>query len=631
MAEEIQAARQELEAAIGGKTLCDVFAATVEKHGDVPALKWKTAEGWQTLTWAGYREKVTHATLGLQTLGFERGDFGLIMTRNRPEHVIADLAFIHSPGTSVSIYNTLAPEQIAYIANHCEAKVAIVEDPAFLERFLAVRGELPHLQKIVVLERAAEGPADLVISWDELLERGSAQHRRDPESFERAWRPARPDDVATLIYTSGTTGPPKGVMDTHHAILWDVETVYTVWSRPPAGERRLSYLPLAHAAERAISHWPSLMFGITTHFVPDPAQLVPSMLEVRPEYFVGVPRVWEKLYAGINAGLSAEPDAGKRALVQAAIAAGREATDLAARGVAPSAELAAQLQSVEPVLAAIRAKVGLDQSGRQVSGAAPISMEVLEFFSAIGLPINEVWGMSELVAVGTMNPPEKMKLGTVGRACPGVEIRLADDGELLLRGANVMPAYYRDEERTREALDPDGWLRTGDIATVDDEGYYRIVDRKKELIITAGGKNISPANLENLLKQHPLVGQAAAIGDQRSHITALVVLDGEVAPAWAQQRGIAFTNLGDLAENAEVVELISQAVAAANEHVARVEQVKRFVILPVEWTAESEELTPTLKLKRRVINQRYAKVIEALYAESPIGHEAPARVTQPVA
>jgi long-chain acyl-CoA synthetase len=258
-------------------------------------------------------------------------------------------------------------------------------------------------------------------------------------------------------------------------------------------------------------------------------------------------------------------------------------------------------------------------------------MEVLEFFGAIGLPINEVWGMSEMVAVGTINPPARMKLGTVGKACPGVEIRLADDGELLLRGANVMPAYYRDEDRTREALDADGWLHTGDVATVDDEGYYSIVDRKKELIITAGGKNISPANLENLLKQHPLVGQAAAIGDRRSYITALVVLDGEVAPAWARQRGIGFSGLADLADNPEVVEAIREAVAAANEHVARVEQIKRFVILPVEWTAESEELTPTLKLKRRVINQRYANVIDALYGESPVGHEAPARVTEPVA
>jgi long-chain acyl-CoA synthetase len=602
-----------MDRAIAGRTLCSAFGDTVAARPDAPALKWKDAGGaWQSLTWRQYRDRVRDMTLALRDLGLGRGDFAVIQTRNRPEHVIADLAILHAGATPVSLYNTLSPEQIEYIAGHCEAKIAIAEDGAFLARFREVRARLPKLTYLVGVEPDAAA-GENALAWYDLEARGAQLAAKDDGSFDASWKAVQSEDVATLIYTSGTTGPPKGVMDTHRALLWMIES-YNRLDGDLGEANVISYLPLAHAAERTASHWFGLVHGSTTTFCPDPTKLLEMLREVRPTRFTGVPRVWEKLYAGIQAGIAAEPEEAKRSLVRGAVAAGVERVRLEQAGKPVPPELAAKLAAAAPVFGAMRAKIGLDRAERAAVGAAPSSREVLEFFHAIGVAIYEVWGMSEIACVGTAHPIGGNRIGKVGRPMPGTEVRIAEDGELLFRAPSVMKGYYKDPEKTAETVDADGWMHTGDIATIDDDGYVAIVDRKKELIITAGGKNISPANLEAALVRHPLVGQAIAIGDNRSYVTALVVLDPEVAPAWARARGITAATVRELASHPEVLAEIDRAVTAANEHFSRVEQIKRHTVLADEWTAMTGELTPTMKLKRRVIHAKYADAIERMYA-----------------
>ena len=610
---DILAERAEIDAAAEGRTLCTAFAETVAQHGDMEALKWRTGENtYEALTWSAYRDRVRDATLGLASMGLGRGDFALIQARCIPEHHIADMGIVHAGAVPVSLYNTLAPEQIAYIANHCEARVAIVEDIGFLERFLKVREEMPHLERIVLIRGAEDADTDWVTPWEEVLAAGSAEAERRPEAFDESWRRVTPDDLATLIYTSGTTGPPKAVMDTHRNIMWHWESVARSYDFEP-GEIGISYLPLAHAAGRVGAHYNPIVIGATAICCPDFQQLLAYLVENRPTFFVGVPRVYEKLYAGINAALAAQPEE-LRTAVQNAIDVGREMVAHEQKGAEVPDELQQRYEAAAPILKLVLGRVGLENVHIALVGAAPIATEVIEFFHALGLRISEVWGMSELTAIATANGQQRIKIGSVGPAVHGVEVRIAGDGELLARGGNLMKGYYRDPEKTAEAIDEDGWMHTGDIGTVDEDGYYRIVDRKKELIITAGGKNISPANIENLLKQHPLIGQACVIGDRRAYLTALIVLDPEVAPAWAASKGIAASSVAELAGDPDVVAEVQRAVDETNRQVSRVENVRKITILPAEWTAESDELTPTLKLKRRVINEKYAEDIESMYA-----------------
>jgi long-chain acyl-CoA synthetase len=612
---DVAAERSEIDRAIEGQTLCSMFAATVAQLGDAEALVNQGPGGEsRSISWNQYRERVREAALGFHALGVTAKSFAVIMARNRTEYVIADLGLVHAGATPVGLYNTLAPEQVSYIANHCEARVAVVEDAAYLAKFQAVRAELPRLERIVLLEGTSDDPS--VITWDELLATGRAAHARDPHAFDGLWRGVSPDDTVTLIYTSGTTGPPKGVIDTHRSALWVIEALRRVVPGGPE-DSSVSYLPLAHAADRFLNYYAAVVSGQTTIFCSEISQILPTLLEVRPTVFGGVPRVWEKLHAGLTSAITKEPDEPKRRMVLGALELARTVVALEQRGEPVSAELRDKRAMIEPIFAAIRAKIGLDRAKHTVTGAAPTPREVLEFFHAIGLPICEVWGMSELGVIATRNPPDRIKIGSIGVVLPGVELRLAPDGELQCRGGLVMRGYYKDPEKTAETIDPEGWLSTGDIATVDAEGYYTIVDRKKELIITAGGKNISPANLEGLLKAHPLIGQACVVGDNRSYLTALIVLDGQAAPAWATAHGITSHAIAELAGHPEVHAEVGRAVAAVNERVARVENLRKWTILPTEWTAESGELTPTLKLKRRVILDRYTKAIGAMYGGAP--------------
>jgi long-chain acyl-CoA synthetase len=627
---DVAAERQDIDQMVAGYTLPSVFAELVAKHPDARTVRWRDDDGTfrdQTLT--EYRATVRDAALGLLALGFTPGEFGLVMASNRPEHGVADLGIIHARGASVTLYNTLAPDQIAWIAEHCGATIAIVETEEHLEKFRKVRHLLPRLRTIVTLDADPAGDEG-VLRWTDLLARGAEAAAADPEAFDRSWRETKPDDLLSLIYTSGTTGTPKGVMYSHHNVVWTAESIRRHWGDDMLGSSRLiSYLPLAHVSERFTSHWGPLWHGLHTEqpgsitFCPDMTQLLPYLQATKPTVFVGVPRVWEKLQTAIRAGVGAQPEE-LRTAITGALDAGRKAAELRHAGQDVPAELAAAVTASAPVYGGILAKLGLDEVRLAVTTTAPTPLDLELFWAGLGLPLHEVWGMSELTGPATAVPPHDVRLGTVGPLLAGVEARIDADGELLIRGGNVMQGYYRDDERTAEALDADGWLHTGDIA-VEDDGWYRIVDRKKELIITSSGKNIAPAQVESLLKLSPLVGQAITVGDSRSHLTALIVLDADIAPAWAAQQGLGQLGMEELARHPAVVAAVTAGVAEANTHLARIEQVKRFAILPREWTPESGELTPTQKLKRRVVLDRYAEEIASLYADQPGGYEVAPR------
>jgi long-chain acyl-CoA synthetase len=609
-------ARQEIEREIDGRTLCDLLAEHAAGDGDAPAMSWKQDGQWRTRSWREYRERVAEAAMGLARLGVGRGDFVAIMATNRPEHVVADQGAVHAGATPSSFYFTLAPEQIAYCAAHCEAKVAVLEDRGMLKRWQEIRGQLPALRHLVVIEGAEdESGKDGVLTWDQLVASGREALDADRDAFEELRGRVRPEDAATLLYTSGTTGPPKGVVLTHHNVLFEIASLHRLHELPLGGSS-VSYLPLAHIAERVLSIYGPLRLRSHTWFCPNPAQAVEYVRQARPTLFFGVPRVWEKVRVGITAKLAAEENERRRKIAQSAVDTGLEVVRRRQRGEAVPLGMRVRHAALERlVLAKIRAAIGLDRCTFASSAASPLAVDVAEFFAAIGLPIVEVYGMTETTGVATGNPPDRVKIGSVGPAIAGVEVRLADDGEVLVRGPVNTPGYFRQEEATRALIDHDGWLHTGDVGTLDDDGYLRIVDRKKELIITSSGKNLSPANIEGLLKEHPLVGQALAFGDNRPFVVALVVLDHEMVPAWAARNGVAAAAVSELATHELVVEEVQRAVEAANQRLARAEQVKRFAVLPVEWTAESEELTPTLKLRRRIIHAKYAERIDALYQD----------------
>ena len=612
---DVLAERADIDATVSGKTICTIFADAANKWGDRPALRWKQNGDWEILTWKGYREQVAAVTLALRELGFGSGQFGLIMARNVPEHMIADLGIVHAGGAAISVYNTLAPEQIEYVANHSQATIAFVEDEGFLAKFLEIRPSVPSLRHIVLIHGE---PPEGVMSWDSLVASGQALYARDPSAFERSWRGVGPEDTVSLIYTSGTTGPPKGVTYSHYNILWTMESsrrrlVYD-------DETCVSYLPLAHVAERFTSQWNGIYVGHDVYLCPDPTQLLVHLLAARPTFFVGVPRVWEKLMSGIQAGLEAEPDETRRGMARGALAASQQAYRLRRDGQPVPEEIASVVERAQPLFGLLRSKVGLDRCRFAITSTAPCRPEVHEFWAALGLPLYEVWGMSELTGPATTVPIEDHRAPSIGVPLPGVEVRLGADGELLVRGGNVMVGYYREPAKTADAVDADGWVHSGDIGTLDADGHFRIVDRKKELIITSAGKNISPANLESLAKSSPIIGQAVAIGDGRKFISVLVVLDPQVAPLWAKSQGIDASSMAELVENPATVAEVRRALTIANTHLSRVEQFKRFTLLPTEWSPESEELTPTMKLKRRVIESKYGPQIEAMYASPAGGH-----------
>jgi long-chain acyl-CoA synthetase len=525
--------------------------------------------------------------------------------RNRPEFHLADVGVLLTGATPISIYNSSSPEQIAYLVDHCGASVAIVEDAELLAGVLAVRDGLPSLAHVVVVE--PDGADADVLPWSSLL-------GADPVDLESAAQVAKPDDLVTVIYTSGTTGAPKGVMLDHANVCWANESLKVALGFATEGFRVVSYLPMAHIAERLTSHYGGLTHGYEITACPDLHLVLAAFQETRPELLFGVPRTYERIHSGVRALLATDRD--REIAFDDALAVGGEVAAMRARGERVTGALAAAWERADAEqLAPVRELLGLGEVRCAVTSAAPIPVEIIAFFRSLGLPLSELYGLSESSGPLTWEP-SRVRVGTVGRAIPGLELRLGEQGEVLARGGNVFRGYLDDPVRTRDAVDADGWLHTGDVGELDDDGYLRIVDRMKELIITAGGKNVSPANIEAALKAQPLIAQACAIGDDRDYLVALVVLDAEVAPAWAAQRG--HDGPGDVASLAaapDVLAEVAHEVADANERFSHSEQIRRFLLLAEEWLPDSEELTPTMKLKRRGILTRYRDEIAALYRD----------------
>ena len=611
-----EAARQraELEETIHGQTVCDVLRRTAADAAGEPALSDRTGDAWQTLTWAQTRQRALELAAGFIALGLAPGERVALMMPNRSEHVLADLGAVHAGGVPVTFYATLAAEQVGFVAADCAARIAVLDGADQLARWAPVLGQLPGLRKIIVLDGAACPAGELYLTWDDFVALGRERLAAAPGLVGERMAAVSPEDPVTLLYTSGTTGNPKGVLITHHSVLYEVAAGELV-GNILRGVRWVSYLPLAHIAERMFTLYIPVHTAGHVHFCPDAKQLVGVVGQVRPTAFFGVPRVWEKIQAGIQALLAAEPDETRRAAVAQAMDIGRRYVASCQYGQRTPPELAEAFRAAdEQVLGPIRALLGLGDAEAVSSAAAPLPPDVAAFFAGLGMKILDVYGMTETTGAFTMNTEAAFRLGTVGQPVPGVEVRIAEDGEILTRGPLNTPGYLNQPELTTALIDPDGWLHTGDIGRLDEDGFLSVVDRKKELIITAGGENVPPAAIENLLVSHPLVGQALAYGDRRPYVVALLTLDGEVAPAWARARGIDADSLAALAQHPVVLEAVGGAVTAANEQLARVQQVKRWRLLPVEWTAESEELTPTLKLKRRVVHAKYADDIDTLYA-----------------
>jgi long-subunit acyl-CoA synthetase (AMP-forming) len=588
--------------AVDAATIAEAFRITARERADEVAVRTKDDE--VSLTWEELRERVDALAGGLSALGVRRGDSVALMLSNRPEFSVCDLAVMMCGGAAFSIYQTYAPNQIRYVVADAQARVLICEQ-AFLSGVLEARRDLPDLEHVVVID--GEAPAGCL----SLAEVEGSNPGFDVEASVAA---IEPDDVLTLIYTSGTTGPPKGVMLVHRNLLAAVVGIEQL-IRFPHGGRVISWLPAAHIAERAAHHYLPIVYGLQITCCPNPREVLSYLPAVRPSWFFAVPRIWEKLKAGLETMLASQPEE-QRAKVEAALEASLRKVRLEQSGEPVPAELAEQVAAAdEQVFAGLRRMLGFDAVEAVNVGAAPTPVEVIEFFHAIGVPLAELWGMSETCGAGACNPPDRIKIGTVGPATPGVELRLADDGELLVRGGVVMHGYRNQPDKTAEAIDGDGWLHTGDIAQIDEEGYVKIVDRKKEIIINAAGKNMSPANIEATLKSaSPLIGQVCCIGDARPYNTALIVLDSDFAPGWAAQHGMAGASLETLAADERMRAAVQEGVDSANAKLARVEQIKRFHVVAGDWLPGGDELTPTMKLKRRPIAEKYAAEIEALYA-----------------
>lgn len=588
-------------------TIADVFRQTAASHPDRVAYRELPREDAPTVsyTWGELREKVDQLAAGLHSLGVRADEQVALMLLNRPEFHLCDLACITLGAPSLSVYVTLAPEQIEFVLGDAAAKVVITEQ-AFLPVIQQVRAKLPGIEHVIVVD--GDVPDDSVLSLDEVLARGA----RSDFDADASVAALTADTIVTLIYTSGTTGTPKGVQLTHRNILaaFDGAEGRAIF---PEDSRLISWLPAAHIAERMAHHYLPMKYGATVTTCPDPRRIAEYLPQVRPTWFFAVPRIWEKLKSAVEATVAGMPgEQGEQ--VRGALAAATRKVRLEQAHEEVPAELAEGVAKADAaIFAGIRERLGLDQLAVASVGASPTPPEVIEFFHAIGVPLAEIWGMSETAGMGASNPPDDIRIGSVGTAPDNVELKIGEDGELLIKSDVVTPGYRNLPEQNRDTI-VDGWLHTGDIATIDDDGYVRIVDRKKELIINAMGKNMSPALIESrLTTASPLIGQAVVVGDNRAYNTALIVLDPDALAAWATGQGIESVTAEDLAGDPRLLAAIEQAVTAANGRLSRVEQIKKYTVLPHEWLPSSDELTPTMKLRRRPIAQKYSEQIEAMY------------------
>jgi long-chain acyl-CoA synthetase len=584
-------------------TLADLLPRAAEMYGNAPAVQYKDGAEWVKRSFTEVEEIVRRLALGLIELGVAKGDKVSILANTRPEWTYFDFAALSIGATVVPIYQTNSPEECQYVLENSDSKVVVVEDDEQLEKIRAVRAQLPLLEHVVRMTGASED----TISFDDLAARGDG---RDAAEWKQRWLAVAPEDICTFIYTSGTTGPPKGCVISHgnYRAMLDMVNENSVIE---GEDVTYLYLPLAHSFALLIQLGSFDLGATIAYWERDPLKIMPNLAEVKPTYFPSVPRIFEKIYTAATSGMEKEGGL-KKAIFDWSIRVGGKVRELEREGRRPGFLLRKQYEFADKkVLSKIRGLFG-GQLRLAVSGAAPISPDILRFFDAAGVLVLEGWGMTETSTAATISTPEDFKIGTIGKPFPGCEVKIADDGEILVKGPNVFQGYYKNEEATAETI-VDGWLHTGDLGSVDEDGFIKITGRKKDIIITAGGKNITPANLENEIKQHPLVSQCVVVGDRKPYLVALVTLDPEEAVAYAKEHGLP-ENLAELATNREVREAIEAHLAKINEKFARVEQVKKIAILPNDLSQEGGELTPTMKVKRAVVADKHEGEIERLYA-----------------
>ena len=579
------------------------------------AMRRKELGIWHDIHWSEYLDKVRDAALGLHELGICKGDHVAIIGENQPEWLFSALGAMSCGATFVGIYSTNPVKECEYVVGHAGAVVYICEDEEQLDKALAFRGSTPALRKMIVWDM--EGLRDfrdpMVMSFDDLLSLGRKTGGNDPSLFERLVAEGRGEDIAGIIYTSGTTGPPKGAMLAHEGYLW-VGKQATAVSRGTRDDETISFLPLNHVYEQIYDLMIHLTIGHIINFTENTDTVMMDMRDVSPTLFHAVPRIWEKYYSGIVLKM-ADATWFKRFAYKTALGIGSRYNEekLAGRSPALMLSIAYQL-AYFAVFRKLKERLGFDRVTIGFSGAAPISHNILKYFQSIGIPIREGYGMTETTGITHMSDEQHFKLGTVGRALPGTEVQIAADGEILVRHKGIFKGYYRDEETTREALQ-DGWMHTGDVGEVDEDGFLKITDRKKDLIITAGGKNIAPQYIENLLKFSPYINDAVVIGDKRKFVSAIIVIDEENMVKYAQDQKIHFTTFASLTRAEEVVHLIQEEVNKVNAQMARVENIRKFRILDKKLYTEDGEVTPTMKVKRKFINAHYGELIESMYKE----------------
>ncbi len=602
--------------AVPGKTIASAFVAASELRGERTALREKRLGIWQSISWREYGERARQIGLALIAMGFERGDRACIMGDNCPEWFFADMGVIGIGGVSVGIYATDSADQVAHLANDCGCRVFFVGDEEQLDKILQVRDRTPALERIVVFDM--EGLLDfddpMVLSLADLLALGRDHASSLGDAWHRRVAEVAPEDIALLIYTSGTTGPPKGAMMTHLNVVFQSAILSQAM---PIGARdeQLSFLPLSHIAERLLGSFRPIFNGSVVNFAESQETIPENIREISPTIFFGVPRIWEKFYS--SATIAAKDGTRfERWAFDAAIAIGHRMAACRLNDLSPSPWLRA-VHWLADVVVLTRTKklIGMERAKYVVTGAAPISPDLIRWFFALGLDLREAYGLTETSGVVSLPPGNRRKIGTVGVALPDTEVRISAVGEILVRGAHVFTGYWGLPEKTAETI-VDGWLHTGDIGVLDNEGFLKIVDRLKDIIITAGGKNIAPSEIENQLKFSSYIADAIVIGDRRKYLTALIMLDHDNVAKFAQDNDVPFTNFASLCRAPRVLELIEAEVAKVNDRFARVEQIKKFRLIDVQLTPEDEELTPTMKLKRKFVNERYKALIDAMYEDS---------------
>ncbi len=599
-------------------TLPAIFRERCRASARDIALREKRFGIWREHTWAEFFEQARDFGLGLVALGVEPGDRVAIHSEDRPEWLFAEFGTIAVGGASVGIYPTNPAAEVEYLLAHSGARVLVAEDQEQVDKALAVADRCPALRHIVVIDpKGLRGYADpRLLRYEEVERLGRELAEREPDRFDRLIDARRAEETAMIVYTSGTTGPPKGAMLTEANIAASVELARVLWKATPE-DRVCSYLPLCHVAEKIFTVFLPLASGASANFAEGIDTVTANLREVEPTIFLGVPRIWEKMAAGIQIRMQ-DADPAKRLVFRVWLAIGRRLAGvwIANGGRYPLGWSLVYRLGWLFLYRSLQRKLGLARCRIAVSGAAPIAPDLLRFFHAIGIHIREAWGLTECCGAASITPADDTRIGTVGPPLPGVEARIADDGEILLRGALVFAGYFRDEEATRRAIDADGWLHTGDVGSIDEHGHIRITDRKKDIIVTAGGKNIAPSLIENMLKSSPYVREAIAIGDRRSYVTALIGIERDAVGDWATRREIPFTTFRDLTERPEVVELIAGEVRRVNDDLAPVEQIKKFRLIPKELDHEDGELTATQKIKRAILAERFRDLVESLYSSA---------------